>query len=308
MTRARRITLALTVVQPQLPELSPAGDHCLRWSERRHSWRRVSDGGFDARRYEVAPVEERVARPFVVRHHYEGTYPAARFAYGLFQGGRLVGAAVLSVPAHAGVLTGVFPDLRAYHETLELGRLVLLDEVPANAESWFVARVFGLAERRGVLGVVSFSDPVPRTDVSGRVVFRGHVGTVYQASNALYAGRGTARTLVLLPDGSVLNERALAKVRADERGHAYVERRLEALGAPPRLAGEPGRAWLAHALADVGARLLRHGGCHRFAFRLGGHADRRATRIAVPALPYPKQVDPARTATAVAAVAVLSRS
>ena len=32
-------------VQPPHPELSPTGDLCLRWAERRHSWRRVSGGG-----------------------------------------------------------------------------------------------------------------------------------------------------------------------------------------------------------------------------------------------------------------------
>jgi hypothetical protein len=263
----------------------------------------VREGGFDRRRYDVLPVEERAAKPFVATHHYEATYPAARFAYGMFGAGRLVGVAVLSVPAHAGVLTGVFPALLAYRQTLELGRLVLLDEVPANAESWFVARAFELAHAQGIRGVVSFSDPVPRTDSCGQVVFRGHVGTVYAASNAHYAGRTGARTLVLLPDGAVLNERALAKVRHDERGHAYVERRLQAFGARPRQPDESGREWLSHALVEVGARLLRHGGCHRFAFRLGSPSARRATWIALPGLPYPKRSDPLGAHPLVARVA-----
>ena len=99
---------------------------------------------------------------------------------------------------------------------------------------------------------------------------------------------------MLLPDGSVLNERALAKVRNDERGHAYVERRLERFGAAPRRPEEAGRGWLAHTLVTIGARLLRHGGCHRFAFRLGPPVDRRATRIALPGLPYPKRPDAPR--------------
>lgn len=147
--------------------------------------------------------------------------------------------------------------------------------------------------------MVAFSDPVPRTDAAGRIVFRGHVGTVYAAGNALYLGRAAARTLVLLPDGSVLNERALAKVRSDERGHAYVERRLEAFGAPPRRPGESGRTWLAHALAAADARLLRHSGCHRFAFRFGTRAERRTTRIALPGLPYAKRPDLPRAAPVV---------
>ncbi|MDO0929927.1 hypothetical protein QQY24_33040 [Streptomyces sp. TG1A-8] len=69
-------------------------------------------------------------------------------------------------------------------ESLECSRFVLLDECPANAESWFLARCFDALLARGVRGVVSFADPVPRTDASGAVVAVGHVGTIYLA----YAG------------------------------------------------------------------------------------------------------------------------
>jgi hypothetical protein len=108
----------------------------------------------------------------------------------------------------------------------------------------------------------------------GRPVQIGHVGVIYQASNALYAGRGTPRTLLVLPDGRVLHERALAKVRALERGHAYVEAVLERFGAPPRGGTDPG-AWLRAALAAAGVRRLHHPGNHRYLFRLGDRAARR---------------------------------
>ena len=38
------------------------------------------------------------------------------------------------------VLTAVFPDLEPYAESLELIRFVLAESVPANGESWFLAR------------------------------------------------------------------------------------------------------------------------------------------------------------------------
>ena len=44
-----------------------------------------------------------------------------------------------------------------------------------------IGQVFQLARREGVRGVVSFSDPVARRDATGRVVFPGHIGIVYQA-------------------------------------------------------------------------------------------------------------------------------
>jgi hypothetical protein len=63
-----------------------------------------------------------------------------------------------------------------------------------------------------------------------------------------YLGRTRPRRLTVLPDGSVLADRVISKVRADESGHGGAERRLIALGARPREAREPGRAWLAEAL------------------------------------------------------------
>lgn len=222
---------------------SPASFHCQRWSNGRHSWRHPADGGFSAAGYQVVELPEGPARRFVERHHYAGTYPAARFAYGLLarddrlavDGGTvdglpLVGVAVLSVPMRASVLTNVFPDLQPYAEALELGRFVLTP-TPANAESWFLARVWELAADAGVRGVVSFADPMPRqrevldVDEAGSIVQRtelitpGHVGLIYQATNGHACGRSTARTLAYLPrHGVVLSARTLSKIRTQESG------------------------------------------------------------------------------------------
>ena len=142
--------------------------------------------------------------------------------------------------------------------------------------------------------MVSFADPVARRDAAGRLVFPGHVGFIYQAGGAVFTGRGRARTLLLLPDGTVLNERALQKLRAGERGHEYVERRLRAFGAPPRGPREEGAAYLRRALAAAGVRAMRHGGAFRYAFRLGRtRRERASVRIALPPRPYPKALDDA---------------
>ncbi len=223
-------------------------------------------------------------------HHYAGSYVASRFRYGLRdRGGTLVGVAVLSVPVRREVLTVPFPDLVLFSESLELGRFVLADAVPANGESWFLAQTFRLAARMGVRGLISFSDPVARRDATGRLVFPGHIGLIYQAANAIYAGRGTPRTLLVLPDGRVLNERALAKLRALDSGHAYVEELLQRFGALSRNGANP-REWLSHALSSVGVRRLRHPGNHRYLFRLGSRTAKRRILVALPSTQYPKQV------------------
>lgn len=273
-------------------ELLPASDFCQRWTDRQHSWRHRSDGGFDPARYTVEPVDELTAKGYIVRHHYSASYPSAKWRFGLFDSGELVGALVYSIPMQDAVLTNPFPELEPTVESIELGRLVLADEVPANGESWFVARCGEEAAARGVRGVVSFSDPLRRI-VDGRLTCPGHIGVVYQASNALYTGRGAPQTMTILPTGEVLNNRAKSKVRGQEMGHEHVERKLVTLGARPMRAGEKPAAWLARAMDDVGVVRVRHRGNFRYCFTLGTRSQRRAVRLGRPSLPYPKELDAA---------------
>jgi hypothetical protein len=325
-----------------------------RWHHKRDSYRPAGEV-IDPRRYEVATIaDDTTAKAFVLQHHYAGTFPAARFRYGLYEVGngqesqtgpvrveggphrederrtahqlrgiarakaksctqhavrrvagdlrlenplvrtadnrgkertdsvddrRLVGVAVFSVPCNNATLTNVFPcDALA---ATELGRFVLLDRVPGNGETWFLARCFELLKRQGIAGVVSFSDDQARTTADGRTVFGGHVGTIYQASNAIYLGRGTARNLRLLPDATVLSDRAIAKLKSHHRGWESVARKLIGIGGvdwavrcPIRVGGEVARL----------TRLQRHPGNHKYAFAI----DRRMRKHLPPSRDYPK--------------------
>lgn len=147
---------------------------------------------FTPARYRVAHLDEATARTFIGQNHYLRSFPAALHRFGMWDRNtsHLVGVAVYSAPVHSGVLQLAFPQLEPYRQSMELGRFVLLDEIPANAESWMLARTFRALRDHGVRGVVSFADPMPRLSAAGMVV-AGHVGTIYQASGALYTGRGT---------------------------------------------------------------------------------------------------------------------
>jgi len=251
-----------------------------RWREGRDSYRPAREV-VDVRRLEVAVIDtDRAARTFVEAHHYEHTYPAARFRFGLYERAELVGVVVFSQPVNdltLSVLPGAGP------ERTELGRLVLLDRVGANAESWFVARCFEILRREGLVGVVSFSDPMRRRMVDGTVVTPGHVGIVYQALNATYLGRSRAERRLVLPDGTILHNRGIAKIRKRERGYRPLVARLARFGAPELRDGDDARAWLAAAIAAV-ARSMRHPGNHKFAWTL----QRRDRRFLPASKPYPK--------------------
>lgn len=255
-----------------------------RWRERRGVYRPAGEV-INTAHYEVASIpDDRTAKAFVVQNHYSSSYPAARYRFGLYWGGLLVGVAVFSVPANNKVLA-CLPG--APIENVELGRLVLLDRVPGNAETWMLARCFEHLRREGLNGAVSFSDPVPRTTSDGEVVLRGHVGGLYQAFNGIYTGRGTARTLRLLPDGSVFSDRASQKIRTGERGWQYAAAILERHGAATLTDPADGRAWLAEWMPRL-TRRLAHGGNHRYLLPIGKHVRKH-----LPAsLPYPKFVLP----------------
>ena len=293
-----------TPVAELLPEIATASSHCLRWRNGQHSWRTAGADAFTPTRYQVEPLDERSAKSYVTRQHYSGSFPAAVHRFGLFdthrpdpdhtdRPGALAGVAVFGIPVQAAVLTRAFPTLTPYTESLELSRFVLDDACPGNSESWFLGQCFtGLLER-DVRGVVSFADPVPRRAADGTIKAPGHCGVIYQATNFTYTGRGTARTLTLLSDGTVLNDRAAQKVRRQEQGHDYVQARLTALGAADLRPGEDPARWLAQALHTTGARRIRHRGAHRYLARLGAsRRDRERIPLGLPGgFPYPKQPD-----------------
>lgn len=255
-------------------------DRGQRWRRGRDSYRRAGEA-FRPQDYDVTLIgTDNVAKAFVAEHHYSGSYPAARVRVGLHERDELVGVAVFSVPAQPRCLDCVPGDAAS---CVELGRFVLLDRVPFNAESWLLGRAFELLRRDGYTGVVSFSDPAPRRRADGSTVFGGHIGTIYQATNATYLGRSKAETRRLLPDGALLHGRALTKIRHRRRGWRYATGLLEQHGAEPLRSDEDAAAWVSRWVGRL-TRPLRHPGNHKYAWAL----HRRDRRHLPGGLPYPK--------------------
>lgn len=259
-----------------------ATSSCQRWRDRRSAMR-IAPELFDPAAFTVDVLDEKPAKAFVERHHYSGSYPAARVRAGLFRGRHLVGVAVFAEPAQQATVAKYAPGAS---DGVVLGRFVLLDEVEANAETWFLARAFRVlrTERPGLGAVVSYSDPHPRHALDGRVVLAGHIGTIYQAHNARYLGRSSRETQHLDRDGRVVSRRSLSKIRNDERGAAYAYAQLLAAGAPARRPLEDGPAYLARALAEGPFRRVRHPGNHVYAWPLAA-----GVALAEPVSPYPKR-------------------
>lgn len=264
-------------------------DVCQRWHLKCARFV-VPSVRFEPRHHEVSEIpDDTTPRRFIKAHHYSGSYPNAWRRFGLYTRGELVGCAVFSVPQNMAVLNP-FPR----NASTELGRFVLLDAVPFDAETWFLRHCADTLRREGVAGFVMFSDPQQRTDAAGKVVFRGHLGTIYQAFSAPLIGRTKAETEYLLPDGRSYARRALSKIRAraegdrgeKSRGWRYAVEQLVAAGAPAP--GHDLGAWLDREFPKI-AREVHNPGKLKYAFALHPKALLPRLRTSLPAsLPYPR--------------------
>jgi hypothetical protein len=194
--------------------------------------------------------------------------------FGLYQRGDLAGVAVFGALPSKNAHRFVFGDL-SMKEAVTLGRFVLVDSVPGNGESWFIARCFDMLRARGVVAVESCADPV-----------RGHLGIIYQATNGHHIGRTNRATRYMLPDGTELSNRARSKLTCHERGDARVIEQLVRWGATDPHPGQDLVAWMRYWRKQI-ARPFRHPGNFRYLWAL----DRRFRRRVLgrfDALPYPK--------------------
>lgn len=254
-----------------------------RWRKRKARYRPAGET-INPRHYEVAVLDdEKLAKEFVAENHYLETLPPVRRRFGLYRRTRLVGVAIFTVPTSYKAITKFFgsTDHKAY---MDLGRFVLLHEVESNGESWFLARCLHLLRKQGVPGVMTFADPEPRRGAQGSIVFPGHIGTCYQALNATFYGRATARTLRLFPDGSSFNDRTASKLRKGEKGLRYACKFLEQRGAEPVPEDRETRARWFKFWRERLTRGYRHRGNLRYVFAL----DPQLRKHIPPGLPYPR--------------------
>jgi hypothetical protein len=127
----------------------------------------------------VAPVNSAEVREFAQRYHYTGIGENAAWRWGLWHGLVLLGVVSYNLPTRS-TCASVFGE-KHLHRVWHMHRLILGDKVPRNSESRLIGGSLR-AIRRGypdVWAVLTYA----ATDV-------GHVGYVYQATNAPYTGTG----------------------------------------------------------------------------------------------------------------------
>jgi hypothetical protein len=127
----------------------------------------------------VLPIKSAEAEPWLLHKHYARRIPSISYAFGLYEGGQLVGVCTYGTPASSTLRDGIAGPENA-HLVLELNRLCL-DTQAKNAASYLVGRSLRMLPKPSI--VVSYAD----TEQS-------HVGYVYQACNFVYTGLSAKRT------------------------------------------------------------------------------------------------------------------
>lgn len=282
-----------------------------RWRARRARYVPASSE-IDPRTLSVDVIDTlRDAAPFVREHHYAGTMPVARLSVGLFRNSRagraeLAGVCVFAVPINnASVPKSA--GLESTRAACDLGRLVLLDDVGGNGESFLVSRAFRLLRREKpeILSVISYADPVRRVDETGQVFLPGHVGALYAVMGSRYVGRSSPRFDLLLPNGRPLSSRTLSKICNAETGQRYAIEDLLRAGARPPAFGEDRAAWLKALEREGFLARRRHPGNHIYVFPLTRAARLAAARV--PSFAYPV-LDRSRACDDVTALPLLAQA
>ena len=168
--------------------------------------------------YRVEKIDTKLGKEFVKEHHYSHGIHNGPMCYGLLDGSNLVGVLAFATPCSEAVCASVF-GVEYKRSVTELHRLVLLDEIPKNTESWFISRVLKQfkKDRPNYNAVLSFADAT-----------QGHIGVIYQATNAIYAGMSGKATFFLDETGRLRHPRQnghnITKEEAQDRGWKPVKR------------------------------------------------------------------------------------
>jgi hypothetical protein len=201
----------------------------------------------------VGPVSMKDALEFCARYHYTERAGHAMWRWGLWHGPVLFGVIAYNWPSPAAA-AAVLGKGNEQH-VLHIGRLALPDDAPRNSES----RLIGQSLRQ-----LEVAHPEVWAVLTYAATDEGHIGYVYQATNALYTGIGGDAVMFRDEQGRHRSSRSTIEGSSGRISKPEARR----------------RGWTVHVA----------GGKHRYVYILGSKTQRRQ-RMALlkyPVLPYPK--------------------
>lgn len=150
-----------------------------------------------------SPCSLRDVSAFVKLHHYSHSHQATNILYAFKIQTKschdILGAALFGFMGGNPKAMCVIEGHEDPHEYQELSRLVLLDRLPKNTESCFIAWcIRWLKKHTKLIALISFADPEA-----------GHSGTIYRASNWVYTGLQSSSRNRLIVEGRDVHPRQL---------------------------------------------------------------------------------------------------
>ena len=196
----------------------------------------------------VAKVNQADVREFCARYHYAITGGNMTWNWGLWHGPTLMGVVSYNLPTRPACEAVFGPE--HFDKVWHMGRLAMADGALRNSESRLIA---------GSLRAIRRSHPNTWAVLTFAATSQGHIGYVYQATNALYCGRS-------------------------DRKHYYLDEKGQ------RRAQKQGRNLSPAKAVERGWTVKWEDGKHRYIYILGNKTERRQRLglLRYPTFPYPK--------------------
>ena len=148
----------------------------------------------------VKVIPSKIANDFVKKHHYSGkVVPNSNLHFGAFLDGQLHG--VMSYGCSMDKRKTIsLVESTGWNEILELNRMAFDDCLPKNSESRCISISLKLLKKNApqIKWVISFADGCQCGD-----------GTIYRASGFCLTGVKQNKTILRMPDGSVVADKTL---------------------------------------------------------------------------------------------------
>lgn len=148
----------------------------------------------------IAPISSADARALVRRIHYSGKVANnSQLHFGVFLDGRLEGAMQFGPSLDKRKIQGLVRDT-GWNDFLELNRMAFSDRLPRNSESRALGVAFRLIRKHypHIEWIISFADGTQCGD-----------GTIYRASGFVLTAVRENKTILQLPDGTIVADKTL---------------------------------------------------------------------------------------------------
>ena len=154
-------------------------------------------------KYRVLPIDRSDYKEWLLHKHYAHRLPSISYAFGLYSNKLLNGVCTFGLPPSAPLVQNVLGGFYLKN-IIELNRLITPDNLEKNVLSYFISQCFKYLPKP--ICVISFADPNS-----------GHQGYIYQATNWIYTGVGSATPNCYLENGKQIHSKWVKKYK--DEGH-----------------------------------------------------------------------------------------